>query len=66
MNVTKRSGAAEEFNEDKIKACVERACEELPCTDSREVVYNARINLYDGVKTSEIDTSLIKSARFLI
>lgn len=66
MNVTKRSGATEEFNEDKIKACVERACEDLPCTDSREVVYNARINLYDGVKTSEIDTSLIKSARFLI
>lgn len=66
MNVTKRSGIVEEFNEDKIKTCVERACEGLASTDPREVVYNARINLYDGVKTSEIDTSLIKSARFLI
>lgn len=66
MNVTKRSGSTEEFNEDKIKACVERACENLSSTDPREVVYNARINLYDGVKTSEIDTALIKSARFLI
>lgn len=66
MNVTKRSGTTEEFNEDKIKTCVERACEDLPSTDPREVVYNARINLYDGVKTSEIDTALIKSARFLI
>lgn len=66
MKVTKRSGDTEEFNEDKIKACVERACEGLSHTDSLEVVYNARINLYDGVKTSEIDTSLIKSARFLI
>jgi len=66
MNVTKRSGVTEEFNEDKIKTCVERACEDLSSTDPREVVYNARINLYDGVKTSEIDTSLIKSARFLI
>ena len=66
MNVTKRSGAIEEFNDDKIKACVERACEGLQSTDPREVVYNARINLYAGVKTSEIDTALIKSARFLI
>lgn len=66
MNVTKRSGLVEEFNEDKIKTCVERACEGLTSTNPREVVYNARINLYDGVKTSEIDTALIKSARFLI
>lgn len=66
MNVTKRNDSAEEFNEDKIKACVERACEGLSNTNPREVVYNARINLYDGVKTSEIDTALIKSARFLI
>lgn len=66
MNVTKRKGTTEEFNEEKIKACVERACEGLSSTQSREVVYNARINLYDGVKTSEIDTALIKSARFLI
>jgi ribonucleoside-diphosphate reductase alpha chain len=66
MNVTKRKGATEEFDEDKIKTCVERACEGLSSTDPREVVYNARINLYDGVKTSEIDTALIKSARFLI
>jgi len=66
MNVTKRKGTTEEFDEDKIKACVERACEGLSSTDSREVVFNARINLYDGVKTSEIDTALIKSARFLI
>lgn len=66
MNVTKRSGQSEEFNEDKIKTCVERACEGLASTDPREVVYNARINLYEGVKTSEIDTALIKSARFLI
>lgn len=66
MNVTKRKGSSEEFNEDKIKACVERACEGLTNTNPREVVYNARINLYDGVKTSEIDTALIKSARFLI
>tara|TARA_R110002110_G_scaffold170694_3_gene372838 strand:+ start:248 stop:2689 length:2442 start_codon:yes stop_codon:yes gene_type:complete len=66
MNVTKRSGENEEFNEDKIKACVERACVDLQSTDPQQVVYNARINLYDGVNTSEIDTSLIKSARFLI
>lgn len=66
MKVTKREGHTEEFNEEKIKACVERACQGLENTDYLEIVYNARINLYDGVKTSEIDTALIKSARFLI
>lgn len=66
MKVTKRSGDTEEFNEEKIRACVKRACEDLESADPLEVVYNAKINLYDGVKTSEIDTALIKSARFLI
>ena len=27
MNVTKRSGKSEQFNEDKIKRCAERACD---------------------------------------
>jgi len=66
MNVTKRNGSTELFNEDKIKCCTERACEGIPHVDSVEVVYNARIKLYDGVPTAEIDQALIKSARALI
>lgn len=66
MNVTKRSGRPEQFNEDKIKKCAERACTGIECVDPVEVVYNARIKLYDGVPTHEIDQALIRSARSLI
>jgi len=66
MNVTKRSGRTEPFNEEKIKRCAERACVSIPDVDPVEVVYNARIKLYDGVSTSEIDHALIRSARSLI
>tara|TARA_B100001123_G_scaffold448231_1_gene608396 strand:- start:3393 stop:5822 length:2430 start_codon:yes stop_codon:yes gene_type:complete len=66
MNVTKRNGSIEPFNEEKIKKCAERACEAIDDVDPVEVVYNARIKLYDGVPTQEIDQALIKSARGLI
>jgi ribonucleoside-diphosphate reductase alpha chain len=66
MNVTKRNGRTEEFNEDKIKRCAYRACEGIEDVNPDAVVYNARIKLYDGVPTSEIDQALIRSARSLI
>lgn len=66
MNVTKRNKTLEPFDEEKIKRCAERACEGITDVDSVEVVYNARIKLYDGVPTSEIDQALIRSARALI
>ena len=65
MRVTKRTGKKEPFDEQKILRCIERACggnEE----HVQRVHYNAKINLYDGVSTKEIDTALIKSARSLI
>ena len=66
MNVTKRNGRKAAFDESKIKACIERACEGLDNVDLDQILYNARIKLFDGVKTSDIDKSLIKSARALI
>jgi ribonucleoside-diphosphate reductase alpha chain len=65
MNVTKRAGKVEPFNEDKILACVDRACDGNSERTQR-VFMNAKINLYDGVRTSEIDLALIKSSRALI
>ena len=65
MNVTKRNGKKEEFNEDKILACIRRACD----GDEgliQKIYWNTKLNLYDGVKTQEIDESVIKSARSLI
>lgn len=65
MRVTKRNGKKEQFNESKILKCIERACDGIEERVQR-VHYNAKINLYDGVSTKEIDLSLIKSARSLI
>lgn len=65
MNVTKRNGSTETFNEQKILACIERACEGDQDKTQR-LFMNSKINLYDGVKTSEIDLALIKSSRALI
>lgn len=65
MKVTKRNGQLEDFNEDKILICISRACNDDQQRVQR-VYFNARINLYDGVKTQEIDTAIIKSARGLI
>jgi len=65
MNVTKRNGKVESFNEDKILACIRRACGDDE-TLVQKVYWNTKLNLYDGVKTTEIDESVIKSARSLI
>ena len=71
MNVKKRNGRLEPFNEQKIRTCVERSCVDRQGTpydgvDSEAVMFNARIKLFDGIKTSEIDDSLVKSARSMI
>lgn len=65
MNVTKRNGKLETFNEQKIMACIERACEH-DHDKTQRLFMNSKINLYDGVRTSEIDLALIKSSRALI
>lgn len=66
MNVIKRNGSKEIFNEEKILAGVVRCCEGIKHVDVTQVMYNAKIKLYDGVPTTEIDRALIKSARALI
>ena len=71
MNVKKRNGRLEKFNEQKIRACVERSCvdrngQPYDGVDSESVMFNAKIKLFDGIKTSEIDNSIVKSARSMI
>ena len=71
MNVKKRNGKLEQFNEQKIRACIDRCCvdksnETYVGVDPDAVMFNARIKLFDGIKTSEIDASLVKSARGMI
>lgn len=64
--VLKRNGKSEEFSDKKVLNCVKRACKGLQDVDAKQVVYNATLKLYDGIKTQEIDAALIKSARALI
>lgn len=71
MNVKKRNGRTEPFDDQKIRACVERSCvdingQPIEHVDADTVLFNATIKLYDGIKTSEIDESLVKSARSMI
>lgn len=66
MNVIKRNGTKEIFDETKILAGVVRCCTGIDHVDTRQVLFNAKIKLYDGVPTTEIDKALIKSARALI
>lgn len=66
MNVTKRSGKVEQYNEKKITKNAKRACKGLADTDPNVVVMNAQLKLYEGVTTTEIDEGLIKSACGLI
>ena len=66
ISVIKRNGDKAKFDEKKIRDTVKRACKNLKSVDSKLVIYNAEVKLYDGVTTKEIDESLIKSARALV
>lgn len=71
MNVKKRNNKTEPFNEQKIRSCIERCCvnqqgDVYPGVDVDTVVFNAKIKLYDGITTQEIDDSVVKSARSMI
>ena len=62
INVKKRNGRLVPFEVEKINRSAERACENLENVSASEIVLDAKIKLYDKVKTSEIDKSLISSA----
>jgi ribonucleoside-diphosphate reductase alpha chain len=63
INVKKRNGRLEDFNVDKINASAQRACAGIENVSPSEVVLDAQLQLFDKVKTSEIDQALILSAR---
>lgn len=61
--VKKRNGRLQKIDIDKINACAQRACNDLPNTSPSEVVLDAHVQLYDKISTKEIDQALIYSAR---
>ena len=63
IKVKKRNGRLEDFNVDKINASAQRACENIEDVSASEIVLDAQLQLFDKVKTGEIDQALILSAR---
>ncbi|MCC2615600.1 ribonucleoside-diphosphate reductase subunit alpha [Aestuariibacter halophilus] len=64
--VTKRSGEREPIDLDKIHKVITWAAKGLKNVSVSQVEIKAHIQFYDGIKTSEIHETLIKSAADLI
>ena len=63
IKVKKRNGRLQDFNVDKINASAQRACNGISDVSASEIVLDAQLQLYDKVKTAEIDAALVLSAR---
>ncbi|MDQ3364892.1 MAG: ribonucleoside-diphosphate reductase subunit alpha [Myxococcota bacterium] len=66
MRVTKRDGAQEGVDLDKIVRAVNRSCLGLPEVDAMRVATKTISGLYDGATTSELDRLSIQTAASLI
>lgn len=66
MKITKRDGTPEELNIDKIHRVVGYACEGISGVSVSEVELNAHIQFYEGISSTDIQETLIKSAGDLI
>lgn len=66
MRVEKRKGIFEELDLDKIHRVITWAAEGLDGVSVSEVELKANIQLYDGMKTSDLHETIIKAAADLI
>lgn len=66
MNVTKRDNTRQELDLAKIRRAVEWACEGIEDIDPMRIEMGAKIQFYDGIKTSEIQNAMVLSAQRLI
>jgi ribonucleoside-diphosphate reductase alpha chain len=64
--VIKRDGTKTPLDLDKIHKMVELACEGLAGVSESAVEMNSQLQLFDGIKTSDIQEILIRSANDLI
>ncbi|VTP72579.1 Ribonucleoside-diphosphate reductase 1 subunit alpha [Leclercia adecarboxylata] len=64
--VTKRDGATERINLDKIHRVLDWAAEGLNNVSISQVELRSHIQFYDGIKTSDIHETIIKAAADLI
>lgn len=66
IQVTKRDGTKEPLNVEKLHKVVFHACEDVTGVSPSEIEIQSQIQFYNGMKTSEIQETLIKSAADLI
>ena len=66
INVTKRNGSKEPLNLDKFHKVVANACEGISNVSESEIELNSHIQFYNGIKSSNIQETLIKAAADLI
>ena len=66
IHVVKRDGQSESLDLDKIHVMVEHACNGLAGVSESQVEMNANLQFFDGIKTSDIQEILIRSANDLI
>lgn len=66
LTVTKRDGRKEQIDLDKIHRVIAWAAEGLHNVSVSQVELRAHIQFYDGITTSDIHETLIKSAADLI
>lgn len=66
MHVTKRDGSTEKINLDKIHRVLKWASKGLKNISISQVELRSQIQFYEGIKTSDIHETIIKSAADLI
>ena len=64
--IAKRDGSKEELNLDKLHKVVFHACEGISGVSPSEVEIKSHIQFYNGITSSDIQETLIKSAADLI
>ena len=64
--VTKRDGTKEPLNIEKLHKVVMWACEGITGVSASEVEIKSHLQFYNGIKTSDIQETVIKSAADLI
>ena len=66
MNVIKRDGTAVPLDLDKVHKMVEHACEGLAGVSESQIEMNSKLQLFDKIRTQDIQDILIRSANDLI
>jgi len=66
INIIKRDGSSEPLNIEKLHKVVFFACENIAGVSPSEVEIHSQVQFYDGMTSSEIQETLIKSAADLI